>query len=127
MQARLVVYKDGKPDLSVPVTTSGAGIGREAGNHVQLASPEVSKRHAFLQHTAAGWCIRDLESRNGLFVNGKRVRETIVQGGDQLTVGPYTLLFETDSPGSQYKPRIEIDMSSNIAKQTMAAQRDNVR
>ena len=121
MLARLTVYKDGKQDLSIPVAEPGAGIGREAGNHVQLASPEVSKRHAFLQQTEEGWCVRDLGSRNGLFVNGKRVREATLQSGDMLTVGPYMLVFETTPPGSQYTPHIEIDLSSKVARQTMVS------
>ena len=48
MQVRIVVYRNEKKELCVPITESGAGIGRDAGNPVQLSSPEVSKRHAFL-------------------------------------------------------------------------------
>jgi hypothetical protein len=47
MQVRIVVYRNEKKRC-VPITESGAGIGRDAGNPVQLSSPEVSKRHAFL-------------------------------------------------------------------------------
>ena len=126
MQARLVIYKGNKTDLSVPVAESGAGIGREPGNHVQLASSEVSKRHAFLQRTADGWCIRDLNSRNGLFVNGRRVREAIISDGDRLTVGPCELVFQTAPPGSQYKPLLEIDLSSKVAQRTMATPLDRI-
>ena len=124
MQAYLVLYKDGRPDLSVPVPESGAGIGREAGNHVQLASPEVSKRHALLKLSAMKWYVRDLDSRNGVFVNGKRVREAIVQHGDKLTIGPYTLVFETTVPGSRNV--MAIDFSSNIAMRTMSTPRDKI-
>jgi pSer/pThr/pTyr-binding forkhead associated (FHA) protein len=124
MQAYLVLYKNGKPDLSTPVPESGAGIGREAGNHVQLASPEVSKRHALLKLSAMKWCVRDLDSRNGVFVNGKRVREAILQHGDKLTIGPYTLVFETTAPGSRNV--MEIDLSSNVAMRTMATPRAEI-
>ena len=123
MQARLVVYRDGKLDLCVPVGESGAGIGRGPGNHVQLSLPEVSKQHAFLQRTPAGWSIRDLSSRNGVFVNGRRVQESKVQDNDRLTIGPYTLVFEMAEAGSPCKPLLQIDMSDNAALQTMPAQR----
>ena len=119
MQAQLAVYRDGKLDLCVPVADSGAGIGRDPGNHVQLPLPEVSKKHAFLQHTPTGWSIRDLGSRNGLFVNGRRVQETTVQDGDRLTIGPYTLIFETVTSDRSHKPLLQIDMSANAAVQTM--------
>ena len=123
MQARLVVYRDDKLELCVPIAESGAGIGRDAGNPVQLSSPEVSKQHAFLQRTPAGWCIRDLGSRNGLCVNGRRVRETSVQDGDRLTIGPYTLVFEIAEAGRPINPMLQIDLSSNAAQQTMPAPR----
>ena len=90
---------------------------------MQLSPPEVSKQHAFVKYTASGWCVRDLDSRNGLFVNGKRVREAILNNGDQMTVGPYTIVLTTDPPGSQYRPVIAIDMSSDIAKRTISAKR----
>ena len=123
MQARLVVYLDQKLELCVPIAEPGAGIGRDPGNHVQLSLPEVSKQHAFLQRTPTGWCIRDLGSRNGLLVNGRRVLETIVKDGDKLTIGPYTLVLEIVETGASYKPLLELDMSSNVAQQTITAPR----
>jgi adenylate cyclase len=123
VQARLVVYRDEKLEMCVPVGESGGGLGRDPGNHVQLPLPEVSKQHAFLQRTPTGWCIRDLDSRNGLFVNGRRVRETTLQDGDRLTIGPYTLVFETAEAGRPYKPLLQLDMSGAAALQTMPAPR----
>jgi pSer/pThr/pTyr-binding forkhead associated (FHA) protein len=119
MQARVVVYRDQKQELCVPIAESGAGIGRDAVNPVQLSSREVSKQHAFLQRTPAGWCIRDLGSRNGLLVNGRPVQEAILKDGDKLKVGPYTLVFEVEEAGHPYTPRLQIDLSSNAAQQTM--------
>jgi len=119
VQARLVVYRDGKLDLSIPVGEAGAGIGRDPGNHVQLSLPEVSKKHAFIKRTPAGWQITDSGSRNGLFVNGRRVRESNVKSGDRLTIGPYTLVFEIVAADSPCKPLLQIDMSDDAELQTM--------
>jgi pSer/pThr/pTyr-binding forkhead associated (FHA) protein len=105
------------------VAESGTGIGRDTGNAVQLSSPEVSKQHAFLQRTATGWAVRDLKSRNGLFVNGKRVVEVDLSDGDRLSIGPYTLVFEIAEAGRTYKPMLQIDLSDKAAQQTMPAQR----
>ena len=122
MQARIVVYRN-KQELCVPVAEAGAGIGRDAGNPVQLSQPEVSKQHAFLQRTSNGWCVRDLNSRNGLFVNGSKVSEAVLKDGDRLTVGPYTLVFEIAEAAQSYKSRLQIDVSANAEQQTMPAQR----
>jgi pSer/pThr/pTyr-binding forkhead associated (FHA) protein len=123
MAVRLVVYRDGKPELCVPLIESGASIGRGPGNAVQLPLPDVSKRHAFLQHTPRGWCIRDLDSRNGLFLNGIKAREGILQEGDRLVIGPYTLVFQISEAAQTYKPVLQIDVSDDALKQTLPAER----
>ena len=125
VQARIIVYRNGKQELCVPIAEAGAGIGRDAGNPVQLSMPEVSKQHAFLKHTPKGWYIRDLDSRNGLFVNDSKVREALLLDGDRITVGPYTLVLEIADAAAHYKPRIQIDVSDNAAQQTMMAPRPN--
>jgi pSer/pThr/pTyr-binding forkhead associated (FHA) protein len=110
---------NGKQTLCIPVGEAGASIGREADNHVQLLRPEVSKRHAHLQPTPAGWRIRDLNSRNGLLVNGRRVQEAVLRSGDQLTIGPYTVVFELVDANRPFTPRMELDVSRQAQEKTM--------
>ena len=86
---------------------------------MQLSLPEVSKHHAFLHRTPTGWRVRDMDSRNGLLVNGRLIREADVRDGDRLTIGPYTLVFELVEAGQPYKPLLELDMSGNAAQQTI--------
>ncbi len=124
VQARLVVYQDGKQELCVPIGEAGVGIGRDSCNAVQLAMPEVSKQHAFVHFGDEGWRIRDLNSRNGLYVNGNKVQTAILKDGDRLTVGPYKLVFEIENALHTYKPVMEIDVSDNAAQQTMPAPRN---
>ena len=107
----------------MPIVAPGAVIGRDAGNHVQLTMPEVSKRHAQVEFAQDGWRIRDLDSRNGLSVNGKRVREAKLKDGDRLGIGPYILVFEIEKALHTYKPVLEIDLSSKAAQQTMQTPR----
>jgi pSer/pThr/pTyr-binding forkhead associated (FHA) protein len=38
--------------------------------------------------------IRDLDSRSGTFLNGKRISEATVQAGDYITIGPLTFLLQ---------------------------------
>jgi pSer/pThr/pTyr-binding forkhead associated (FHA) protein len=125
MQARLVIYLNGKAHLCVPLPDACAGIGRDSGNHVQLSLPEVSKRHAILQRDAKGWHIKDLASRNGLLLNGSRVQEAVVKHGDELAIGPYTLVFEMVEPDAPYMPRLILDVSANVGDMTMSASRGN--
>lgn len=119
MQARLAVYQNGKQELCAPIPASGAGIGRDAGNAVQLPQTEVSRRHAIVQHTSQGWYVRDLGSRNGLFVNGRRVKDALLKDGDKLTIGPYELVFEVEKAAQPYHAVLQLDSSEHVEQQTM--------
>jgi sigma-54 dependent transcriptional regulator, acetoin dehydrogenase operon transcriptional activator AcoR len=84
--------------------TSGAIVfGRESGVDVSLAGPSVSRRHAEIRRQAAGVpMLRDLGSRNGVFLNGRRVAQAplrlhdVVRFGDW--VGVLTSVGESGAP-----------------------------
>jgi hypothetical protein len=88
-------------------------IGKAPSNDVALAwDGRLSRLHAVLERFEAGWCIRDLGSRNGTYVNGRRIWDTQpLRPGDEVLVGQSTLVFRwpgqddaagtTDSPPPQ--------------------------
>ncbi len=119
MQNRLVVYKDGRIDLSFPVADSGARIGREGDNHVQLMSAEVSKHHAVVLRAAAGWTIRDTNSRNGILLNGEKVAESPLKDGDRIRIGPYELVFETGVAPDRSTSHMVLDLSRESTDKTL--------
>jgi pSer/pThr/pTyr-binding forkhead associated (FHA) protein len=75
-------------------------VGRNAGNDVVLAGDEnASRLHAVLERVGPGWCVRDLGSRNGTFVNGARISgERALQHGDEVRVGTTRLVFRASGP-----------------------------
>ncbi len=71
-------------------------IGRQEADLV-LEDPEVSRRHAVLRRSGESVIIEDLDSTNGTFVKGERIRRPIAVGpGDQVRVGRTTLEIEPD-------------------------------
>jgi len=67
---------------------SGALIGRGEACDIQLEDPLVSRRHARVITSAAGTGIEDLDSANGLYVNGRRRRGvTPLHPGDVVQLG----------------------------------------
>lgn len=72
------------PDGRTQRFTEAFHIGREHDCELQIEDVHVSRRHAFVSPDLHGWTIRDLQSRNGLFVNGQRIETAEV--GDGLDV-----------------------------------------
>ena len=63
-----------------------AVMGRDEGADVQLADPWVSHRHCEFDQIGDILVVRDLDSKNGIFLRGHRVREAQVRSGERLTV-----------------------------------------
>jgi hypothetical protein len=62
-------------------------IGRDAGCEVQVAENQVSRRHAQVSRQQGQWIIRDLQSSNGLFVDGTRVETAAIAGSVSVRLG----------------------------------------
>lgn len=71
-------------------------IGRLPECEIQLADPNVSRRHAQLRRQGEAVYVVDLGSTNGTKVNGVAVRQHRLVAGDVVTVGMTSLRFESD-------------------------------
>lgn len=94
-QPTLVVTAGSRSSESFAITPKGLVIGRDPGCDISLDDPSVSREHArvFL-HNSAVWA-QDSGSRNGVFVNGKRLsRPKQISPGDKLTVGEHGFTVE---------------------------------
>lgn len=66
-------------------------IGRNADNQLVIDDGTVSAHHAVIERTDRGFLIRDLDSTNGIFVNGKRMAESLLRAGDAVLIGIHDL------------------------------------
>ncbi len=74
-------------------------IGRDKSVELVLTDPEVSRRHARLETQGGIVFVRDLESSNGTFLNGRRLRSAIeTREGDTIDVGTTRLIVERLQP-----------------------------
>ncbi len=89
---RLLVIANG----SVQETEVGQEltIGRAYTNLLRIDGEEVSRVHAILYKRDQDYLIRDLDSKNGVFVNGQRVTSSLVVPGDEIQIGNAILLFD---------------------------------
>jgi hypothetical protein len=84
--ARVLIRTDGNTDY-VHVLGRRTRIGRGSDNELVLDTKHVSRYHAVLLAGPAHTSIEDLNSTNGVFVNGRRVARQILKDGDRVIVG----------------------------------------
>ena len=72
-------------------------IGRSAGAEFIVDAALVSRLHCQLTATADRLQVKDLDSTNGTFVNGKRVQSAELYDGDKLSVGRLDLIVSRSS------------------------------
>ncbi len=76
-------------------------VGKSAASQLPLVDPTVSRRHASLEVAGSALRVRDLGSTNGTRVNGVRVAEAFLVGGETLDVGSTTLVVERRAVAAQ--------------------------
>ena len=95
-----------KPDGERVPVTGKLSLGRTGANDVVLPEERVSRRHAIIhgQDPAEFWLV-DLGSRNGTFVNERRVFQPVrLREADKIQVGPFTLIFRQPTAGAAPRP-----------------------
>src|SRR5262245_61300649 len=85
-------------------------VGRNQEVHVVLNDHEVSGVHCELRAVTEGILVRDLGSTNGTFCGGVRIREAVITGKTELTVGSTRLTIE---PSGQ-KRRVELGFADRF-------------
>jgi predicted nucleic acid-binding Zn-ribbon protein len=84
--ARVLIRTDGNTDF-VHVLGRRTRIGRGNDNELVLDTKHVSRYHAVLLAGPVNTTVEDLNSTNGVFVNGKRVARQVLKDGDRVTIG----------------------------------------
>ncbi|HUB26604.1 MAG TPA: ATPase, T2SS/T4P/T4SS family [Tepidisphaeraceae bacterium] len=82
----------------VPVPAGALTIGRNITNLLVIDEPAASRFHCVIEKTKAGYRLRDLDSRNGTFVNGEQVKSHELSPGDVVTIGETELHFSPAGP-----------------------------
>jgi len=68
-------------------------VGRDPGSDIKLDDGTVSRHHAEIVHTEAGWAVRDLGSRNGTSVDGARSKALLLEDGCIVRFGDILFQF----------------------------------
>ena len=94
---RLLVGRLDQQELRFPLFKDNLTIGRTGDNDIQLKAPYISRRHAVICTDAGATRIIDWDSKNGVYVNKKRVTEHFLTSGDVVAIGDAEFRYEERS------------------------------
>ncbi len=104
MDANLVLFKKDGSHKNFPLPSDITVIGRRHDCDLCVPLMVVSRRHCQLSQNDEALKIRDLESRSGTFLNGKRISDATIQAGDYITIGPLTFLLQIGGEPAEIVP-----------------------
>src|SRR3954462_5299359 len=101
MPAQLIALNDGP---SILVDKPILLLGRHPECDIQIDSRKISRRHCCIAQVNDYLVVRDLDSTNGIRINGVRVVEGKLRSGDELTVGSHRYRVTWDNSAAPPAP-----------------------
>jgi pSer/pThr/pTyr-binding forkhead associated (FHA) protein len=92
-KAMLIINRGSNLGSRFLITSKGSSIGRSSPSDVFLDDVTVSRSHARIESTSAGFSLKDSGSLNGTYVNNNSITEHVLHSGDQIQIGKFHLLF----------------------------------
>ncbi|MFA5794005.1 MAG: FHA domain-containing protein [Candidatus Brocadiia bacterium] len=89
---QLIVKNEGRTDI-FPLDKDVISIGRIPDNTIVIRSDKVSRRHAEIRKSGDVFTAVDLDSHNGIYVNGEKVTERRLDIGDEIAIGEAVIIF----------------------------------
>ena len=104
MHANLVLFKKDGTKRAFPLSSEVTIIGRRHDCDLRIPLLPVSRRHCQLSKNNESLKIRDLGSRSGTFLNGKKIDEKAANAGDYIRIGPLTFLLQINGKPENITP-----------------------
>jgi DNA-binding NtrC family response regulator/pSer/pThr/pTyr-binding forkhead associated (FHA) protein len=108
-QPLLIVTAGVARGRSVPLTGT-VSIGRDDENVLAIHDPALSRRHCTVTATPGSVTIHDLQSRNGVFVNGSPVNERALADGDRIRIGDSALVVILPAQGPEAASNVGVNV-----------------
>ena len=123
MDVNLILFKTNGSQKVFPLPSSITVVGRRHDCDLRIPLKSVSRRHCQLSLNKETLKIRDLGSRNGTYLNGKRItEEAAIQPGDYIKIGPLTFALQIDGqPENIVPPELTAEKSPMQAKPAVKA------
>ncbi|HUJ20843.1 MAG TPA: sigma 54-interacting transcriptional regulator [Bryobacteraceae bacterium] len=102
-------------------------VGRNPSNRLSVNDPSLSRHHCVIAVRGDQFEIRDLDSRNGTFVNGVPVHERVLAEGDQIQIGNSLFLFMQQETAPESGPAFHLDERSPLTGATVVLRSEDSR
>ena len=103
---KLVIQDDEGKTTVVPLIRDEITVGRKEGNTIRLTERNVSRKHARILRNNGSVAVEDLNSYNGVRVNGSRIQGRVgLNVSDRIQIGDYLIELKADGaavPGDAY-------------------------
>ena len=105
MDVDLILFKKDGSRKTFSLRDDSTIIGRHDDCDLRIPLKDVSRKHCQINQNNDSLKIRDLGSRNGTFINGKRInQETVARAGDYITILPLTFLLQINGEPKKIAP-----------------------
>ena len=96
---KIVFLNSEQKDKTIELEKETLTLGRSSKSDIQLNQADISKHHANLEKIGTRYYMRDLNSSNGVSVNGTKVEGSQkLVNGDKIHIGEFSLLYISDNP-----------------------------
>lgn len=121
MPAKLILSMDGVVLKEHVLTKERTTIGRKPHNDIVIDNLAISSEHAAIITILNDSFLEDLDSTNGLMVNGNVTKKHFLQNNDLIEIGKYKLKYLNDSPAQITSADFEKTMVLSRPVKTQAA------
>jgi len=113
----LIVERGPDKGRRIPLLQFPLTIGRDPANDIILTDEEISRFHIRIKRRGKLTVLEDLDSRNGTYLNGDRVVNSVLKNGDKILFGASEVLFVTAD--SKFEISDDIDAFDMIVDEKM--------
>ncbi len=90
----IVVREKGGPERRIALTEDTFTIGKKATNDLILDRTAISREHCIILRHKGNYYVRDLDSRNGTYVNGRRIEgDVLLKNAAHIHLGDFRITF----------------------------------
>ncbi len=102
-KSRLVILSGEREGEAIIVDRPVFSLGAGSGNDLVLSDRFLSRNHCEIENSEAGYILRDLDSTNGTYLQGIRIREAFLSSGAEIRIGNTRLSFNPLPETRQYE------------------------